>query len=117
MGWQEFDASSSQFNSQREAIEAHTNLGECCSIGRGHIKGWDMCLGALDKESNRSKVCDGFLVKTLFQIRQCQWGNGDALFTAKAKGNATGNEYFHVRTGPQQDLKRWSRLDNLLEIV
>src|SRR6266568_7576978 len=76
-----------------------------------------MCLCTLDKESNGGIVCDGFLVKTLFQIRQCQRGNCDALFTPNAKGNATGNEYFHVRTGPQQDLKRWSRLDNLLEIV
>ena len=61
MRWQQLDTSSSQLNGQGQAIQAHTDLGQRRRIACGHFKSWNVCLCALDEESDGGIVRHGLL--------------------------------------------------------
>lgn len=106
-----------QFNCQRQAVQAHTDLRDRTGIRSGQEKVRLHGLGTLEKERHRSLLCEGLLVGKLRQVGQGQGRNRKQVLAIQAQNSAAGDKQLETRAGGKKLREQRRRRHNLFHIV
>ncbi len=98
--WREMlDASGSQFDSERQPIQAGTDGRHRRRIGVGHCEIRLDGLRSLDEEDDRLVLGKGIQVGQVFEWGHGERGHGELILGTQVQTLPAGHQYFEVGTG------------------
>ncbi len=93
------------------------NLGNETRIGRGKLEGGLDCLSALQEESHRGRVGEGFRRRQLCEVGDRQGWDRKRMFTLDMQYGTTGHQQFQVGARGQQTGQVRGCRQDLFEVV
>ncbi len=106
----------SQFNREREAVDATTDLRNQLLVG-DRVECWIESNSPCDEQGNRLKLIRGSRLPQ-FRPRNSQWDNGEESLSRYVQRLATGGDYTQVRAQLEKFIKHFrTGLGNVLTTV
>ena len=93
---QQFDAGRGQFNRQRQAIQAGTDLGDCRGAGIAHLEIGLERLGACNEECHRLILRQRHEVGQVVEIGQRERRDGKLVLSREVEHRAAGDQQLEV---------------------
>jgi hypothetical protein len=114
---QEPDAGGSQFKSQRQPIQVHTQFGSGPCIGSSELKAGEQAACSVHEESHRRRLSDTLGSQVLGEIRQGKGSHGKDLFGLHMQHRSARHQDPEMRADRKEVLDLWSSGHDLLEVV
>ena len=93
----QFAACRCQFNGQRQAVQANTDLSNETSVSRGHLEVWHKHPCALEKERNGSVLRERLYCGKLFEAGHGKRWNEKLVLSTDVQWSTTRHQDFKAR--------------------